>query len=123
MSYDVMYFDTLYDTVAILFSENYVGGDTLAWNILIPKLDFQSQMKIAQQNQRLQNAVNENADSELRKFKRHIREDKYMWANVSWNSMVLYHYIYSRVLVLENTRIQKNGLSTAHWFGFGKTSR
>ena len=78
MPYDVMYFDTLYDTVANFFSENYVGGDSLAWNVLIPKLDFQSQMKIAQQNQRLDDAVNENADSELRKFKRHIREDKYM---------------------------------------------
>ena len=78
MSYDVMYFDTLYDRVAILFSENYVGGDSLAWNILIPKLDFKSQMKIAQQNQRLEDAVNENADSELRKFNRQIREDKYM---------------------------------------------
>ena len=39
------------------------------------------QMIIAQQNQRLEYAVKENADSELRKFKRRIREDQYMWAN------------------------------------------
>ena len=58
--------------------ENCVGGDSLAWNILIPKLDFKSQMKIAKQNQRLEDVVNENADSQLRKFKRHIREDRYM---------------------------------------------
>ena len=78
MPYGIKFFDIIYDKVAILFSENYVGGDSLAWNILIPKLDFKSQMKIAQQNQRLEDAVNENADRELRKFKRHIREDKYM---------------------------------------------
>ena len=59
-------------------SESYVDGDSLAWNIEHGKLDFKSQMKIAQQNQHLEDAVNENADSELRKFKRHIQEDKYM---------------------------------------------
>ena len=55
-----------------------VGGDHLAWGIIIPKLDFQSQMKISQLNQRLTDFVELNAESELRKFKRHIREDKYM---------------------------------------------
>jgi len=55
-----------------------VGGDHLAWDIIIPKLDFQSQMKISQLNQRLVDLVELNAESELRKFKRHIREDKYM---------------------------------------------
>ena len=55
-----------------------VGGDHSAWNIRIRKLDFQSQLKISQQNQRLAQVVNINAQSELRKFQRHIREDKYM---------------------------------------------
>ena len=55
-----------------------VGGDHLAWDIIIPKLDFQSQMKISQLNQCLAGLVELNAESELRKFKRHIREDKYM---------------------------------------------
>ena len=56
-----------------------VGDDNPAWDILIRKLDFQSQMKIYQQSQRLADVVNENAEHELRKFRRHIRDDKYMY--------------------------------------------
>ena len=55
-----------------------IGGYHFAWDIIIPKLDFQSQMKISQLNQRFADFVGLNAGSELRKFKRHIREDKYM---------------------------------------------
>ena len=55
-----------------------VGGDHLAWDIIIRKLDYRSQMKISQQNQRLAEVVQMNAESEIRKFQRHIREDKYM---------------------------------------------
>ena len=51
--------------------ENCVGDQSLAWKV-------ESQMKITQQNKCLEGAVNKNADSELQKFKRHIREDKYM---------------------------------------------
>ena len=51
---------------------------SLAWDIVIPKLDFQSQMKISQLNHRLADAVELNAEYELQKFKRHIRDDKYM---------------------------------------------
>ena len=57
-------------------------GDSLAWDIIIPKLDFQSQMKISQLNQRLAYIVELNAEYELQKYKRHIREDKYMWVDV-----------------------------------------
>jgi len=57
---------------------NGVGGDHLAWDIIIPKLDYQSQMKLSQQNRRLADVVQMNAESEIRKFKRHIREDRYM---------------------------------------------
>ena len=57
---------------------NCVGGDHLAWDIIIRKLDYRSQMKISQQNQRLAEVVQMNAESEIRKFQRHIREDKYM---------------------------------------------
>ena len=57
---------------------NGVGGDHLAWDIIIPKLDYQSQMKLSQQNRRLAEVVQMNAESEIRKFKRHIQEDKYM---------------------------------------------
>ena len=53
-------------------------ADHPAWDIIIGKLDFQSQMKISQLNHRLVDAVNLNAESELRKFQRHIQEDKYM---------------------------------------------
>ena len=61
-----------------------IGGDHPGWDIIIRKLDYESQMKISQQNQRLADIVKINAESELRKFKRHIiymahiREDKYM---------------------------------------------
>ena len=55
-----------------------VGGDHLAWDIIIRKLDYRSQMKISQQNQRLASVVQMNAESEIRKYRRHIREDKYM---------------------------------------------
>ena len=48
------------------------------WNIIIRKFDFQSQMKLAQQNQRLADIVELNAGSKLRQFQRQIREDRYM---------------------------------------------
>ena len=53
-------------------------GDSPAWGVIIQKLDFQSQMKISQQNKHLAEVVKVNAESELRKFRRHIKEDKYM---------------------------------------------
>ena len=53
-------------------------GNSRAWNIIIPKLDFQSQMKISQLNHHLADVVEFNAEYELRKFKRHIRDNKYM---------------------------------------------
>ena len=55
-----------------------IGGDHPAWDIIIPKLDYKSQKKLSEQNQRLADIVKMNSESELRKFKRHIREDKYM---------------------------------------------
>ena len=55
-----------------------VDGTSPAWDILIRKLDFQSQMKISQQSNYLEEVVRMNAESELRKFQRKIREDKYM---------------------------------------------
>ena len=55
-----------------------LGGDHPAWDIIIPKLDFQSQMKMAQMNQRLADMVQINAEYELRKFQRHIRDDRFM---------------------------------------------
>ena len=61
---------------------NSVGGDHPAWDILIRKLDFRSQMKIYQQNQRLADVVMENAEYELRKFRRQIKDDKYMYVHI-----------------------------------------
>ena len=55
-----------------------VGGDHPAWDIIIEKLDFHNQWKIAQQNKRLADVVATNAESQLRKFRRQIQEDKYM---------------------------------------------
>ena len=55
-----------------------VGGDHLAWDIIISRLDYKSQMKISHQNKRLAEVVLMNAESDLRKFRCHIQENKYM---------------------------------------------
>ena len=55
-----------------------LDGDHPAWDIIIPKLDFRSQMKMARMNQRLADMVQINADYELRKFQRRIRNDRFM---------------------------------------------
>ena len=55
-----------------------VDGASPAWDILIRRLDFQTQLKLSQQNQHLAEVVHINAESEMRKFQRHIRENKYM---------------------------------------------
>ena len=53
-------------------------GDHPAWDIIIPKLSFKTQKKMRLQNRRLANVVEQNADYELQKYRRHIRENKYM---------------------------------------------
>ena len=58
--------------------ETTVGGDHPGWNVLIAKLDFRSQYKISQQNKRLAEMVKLNAKYQLQKFRRHIRDNKYM---------------------------------------------
>ena len=55
-----------------------IGGDHPAWDIIIGKLDFKSQMKMSQQNHHLAEIVKINAESKLRKYRRQIQEDKYM---------------------------------------------
>ena len=59
-------------------SQSGAVADHPAWDIIIGKVDFQSQMKISQLSRRLADAVDLNAESELRKFQRHIQDDKYM---------------------------------------------
>ena len=59
-------------------SEIDVVGTSLAWDIIIQRLDFQTQMKISQQNKHLEEVVKMNAESQIKKFQRHIRENKYM---------------------------------------------
>lgn len=54
------------------------GGDHLAWDIIISRLDYKDQMKMSHQNKRLAEVVLMNAESELRKFCCHIQENKYM---------------------------------------------
>ena len=49
-----------------------------AWNVIIPYLDFQTQMKISQQNKRLAEIVLFNAEFELKKFRRKMQENKDM---------------------------------------------
>ena len=55
-----------------------IGGVHPAWDIIIPKLDCNSQMKLSQQNQHLAEIVKLNAESKLRKYRRQIKEDKYV---------------------------------------------
>ena len=55
-----------------------VGGDHLAWDIIISRLDYKDQMKMSHQNKRLAEVVLMNAESDLRKFRCHIQENKYM---------------------------------------------
>ena len=45
---------------------------------VIPYLNFQSQLKISQQNHRLADLVKFNAEFQLKKFRRRLQEDKYM---------------------------------------------
>ena len=54
------------------------GDDGLALSMIVQKLDYKTQMKISQLNRRLADAVKSNAQHQLDKFKRHIRENKYM---------------------------------------------
>ena len=58
--------------------ENGIGGETYAWNVLIPKASFAIQMKLAQQNKLLARIANSNAELEMKKFQREIKNKKYM---------------------------------------------
>ena len=60
------------------FLVNGIGGETFAWNILIPKASFAIQMKLAQQNKLLARIANGNAELEMKKFQREIKNKKYM---------------------------------------------
>ena len=53
-------------------------GDSSAWNLVVRKLDYRSQMKIAQQNRHLAEVVDNNATHELQKYRRCLQEDKYL---------------------------------------------
>ena len=53
-------------------------GDHFAWNLVVRKLDYRSQMKIAQQNQYLAEVVDINATHELQKYRRRLQDDKYL---------------------------------------------
>ena len=55
-----------------------IGGHHPAWDIIIGRLDFKSQMKMSQQNRHLAEIVELIAESKLRKYRRQVQEDKYM---------------------------------------------
>ena len=59
-----------------MFSE--VNGESYVWDILIRKVDFCTQMKLAQVNQRLAELVDENAEYELKRLKKKISENENM---------------------------------------------
>ena len=63
------------------------SSDSAAWDmnflvrlfsITCQKLDFKTQMTISQLNRRLADIVESNAEHQLKKFRRHIQENKYM---------------------------------------------
>ena len=54
------------------------GDNHLVWEIIIPKLDYQSRLKMSYQNHRFEEFIRWNAEADLRKFRRHIQNDKYM---------------------------------------------
>ena len=64
--------------ILIFILENGIGGETYAWNVLIPKASFAIQMKLAQQNKLLARIANSNAELEMKKFQREIKNKKYM---------------------------------------------
>ena len=49
-----------------------------AWNVIIPYLDFQTQMKTSQQNKRLAEIVLFNAEFKLKKFRHKMQDNKDM---------------------------------------------
>ena len=53
-------------------------GDHFAWNLVVRKLDYQSQMIIGQQNQYLAEVVDINATYDLQKYRRRLQADKYL---------------------------------------------
>ena len=62
-------------------------GSSLPWDmnllvrlfsIVVERVDFQTQMTISQLNRCFAGVVESNAEHQLKKFKRHIQEDKYM---------------------------------------------
>ena len=48
------------------------------WDILIRKVDFRTQIKIAQLNQRMAELVDENAEYELKRLKKEISDNSVM---------------------------------------------
>ena len=55
-----------------------VDGDHPVWRILIPYLDFHCQFKISQLSHHCADLVELNAEYQLKKLRRRIKEDKYM---------------------------------------------
>ena len=53
-------------------------GDNFAWNLIVKKLDYQSQMKISQINHFLAEVVDINAAHELQKYRRRLQQDKFL---------------------------------------------
>ena len=47
-------------------------------SIIVERVDFETQMTISQLNRYFAGVVESNAQHQLKKFKRHIQEDKYM---------------------------------------------
>jgi len=71
-------FCTICDEDKLNHKQNGIGGETYAWNVIIPKASFAIQMKLAQQNKLLARIANSNAELEMKKFQREIKNKKYI---------------------------------------------
>ena len=53
-------------------------GDHFAWNLVVRKLDYRTQMMMSQQNKYMAEVVDINAKHELQKYRRRLQDDKYL---------------------------------------------
>ena len=53
-------------------------SDSFAWELVIRKLNYRTQMKLLQLNHHLADIVEQNAEHQLRIYRRRLQEDKYL---------------------------------------------
>ena len=74
-------------------------------------------MKLAQQNKLLARIANSNAELEMKKFQREIKNKKYMWVTIDLHEIVHDDFI-NKILALVDWQIRMVGPFIVHLFGF-----